>query len=61
VTYFAEKLPQYRAQLTQLLSEGKIKNLCTVVPGLENAPKTFLKLFDGGNTGKLLVSISEPV
>lgn len=60
VTYFADKLPKYREMLTQWLSEGKIKNVCTVVPGLENAPETFLQLFTGGNTGKLLVEVSKP-
>ena len=35
--------------------EGKLKYRVDVVSGLENAPKALAKLFDGSNTGKLLV------
>jgi NADPH-dependent curcumin reductase CurA len=40
------------------ISEGRIKSREDVVDGLENAPRALLRLFDGSNTGKLLVRIS---
>ncbi|KAI9016099.1 oxidoreductase, zinc-binding protein [Hyaloraphidium curvatum] len=55
VTYFAEKLADYHRQLVGWIGEGKIKNRCTVVPGMDKAPETFMMLFQGGNIGKLLV------
>ncbi len=40
------------------LKEGKIKFREDIVYGLENAPRAFLGLFRGENTGKLLVRVS---
>ena len=40
------------------ISEGRIKSREDVVDGLENAPRALLRLFDGSNSGKLLVRIS---
>ncbi len=39
--------------------QGKLKYRVDVEEGLENAPKALLKLFNGGNTGKLMVKLSE--
>ena len=39
------------------LRDGKIKAEETVENGVENAPKAFLNLFSGGNTGKMLVKL----
>ena len=41
------------------LREGKIQYRETVVEGLENAPRAFIGLFHGENTGKLLVKVGE--
>ena len=41
------------------LAEGRIKPRDTVVEGLENAPKAFIGLFSGDNTGKMLVRLAE--
>lgn len=38
---------------------GKLKYRLDVVAGLENAPKTLLRLFDGSNTGKLVVRVGQ--
>ena len=40
------------------LKQGKIKYREDIVEGLENAPRVFLGLFRGENTGKLLVRVS---
>ncbi|MBI5084797.1 MAG: NADP-dependent oxidoreductase [Acidobacteria bacterium] len=39
--------------------EGKLKYRLDIVEGLEQAPAALLKLFDGRNTGKLLVRVGE--
>jgi NADPH-dependent curcumin reductase CurA len=38
--------------------QGKLKYKVDLVDGLENAPKALHKLFDGSNTGKLIVQVS---
>lgn len=47
------------AELGGWLAEGKIKYDTDVVDGLANAPEAVNRLFDGANTGKLLVKCSE--
>lgn len=44
-------------QLAQWLGEGKLTYKETIVQGFENLPETFLGLFDGKNTGKMLVEM----
>jgi hypothetical protein len=46
-------------QLAQWMMEGKLKARETVVQGLERAPESLNLLFDGGNTGKLVVKIAD--
>lgn len=60
VTDFAARIPEATQKIVQWIAEGKIKYRETIVDGLENAPETLNQLFDGGNTGKLLVKVSEP-
>ena len=38
---------------------GKLRYRVDVVDGLENAPASLNKLFDGSNKGKLIVQVSE--
>ncbi len=45
--------------LTEWVVSGKIKYHENVVEGIENAPKAFIGLFHGENTGKQLVKISD--
>ena len=55
---FAPRFPEGVRELVTWYGQGKIKYRTDTVQGLENAPKALLKLFDGSNTGKLLVQVS---
>ena len=50
-------LPDFYAEMGKLIKEGKMKWQETVEEGIENAPKAFLNLFTGSNTGKMLVKV----
>ncbi len=54
---FQARYAEGQAQLARWLTEGKLHYREDVVEGLENAPKALLRLFDGSNTGKLMVRI----
>jgi NADPH-dependent curcumin reductase CurA len=45
------------AQMSQWVAEGKIKSEQTVVEGFEELPNALNMLFEGKNTGKLVVHI----
>jgi NADPH-dependent curcumin reductase CurA len=47
------------ADLGQWYAQGKIKYRVDAIDGLENAPSTLNKLFDGTNQGKLIIRVSE--
>lgn len=57
VTDYHDKSEAAVKQLATWLSEGKIKHRETIVDGLENAPNALNMLFDGSNTGKLLIKV----
>lgn len=59
ITDYFEKFAEGTIKLVGWIAEGKIKTKSTIVDGLENAPDAVNQLFDGGNTGKLLVRVSE--
>ncbi len=46
------------AELGGWLAAGLLHHREDVVAGLENAPRALLKLFDGSNTGKLIVQLA---
>jgi len=50
----AEALPQ----LTEWLRAGRLRYRVDVVQGLDRAPETLNRLFDGSNQGKLVVQVS---
>ncbi|HUY28163.1 MAG TPA: NADP-dependent oxidoreductase [Candidatus Binataceae bacterium] len=61
VFHFAQKFPQAIAELAQWHAEGKIKNQVDLQHGLENAPKTIIRLFTGANLGKQLLKLADPL
>ncbi|KAF2105391.1 NADP-dependent leukotriene B4 12-hydroxydehydrogenase [Lophiotrema nucula] len=61
VTDYAAQFPEAKKQLAQWLSEGKLKRKDTIVKGgLEKAQQALVDLFNGANTGKLLVEVAKP-
>jgi NADPH-dependent curcumin reductase len=59
VFHFADKFPQAIADMSKWLAEGKIVNQLDVAHGLENAPKTIIRLFTGANFGKQLLKLAD--
>jgi NADPH-dependent curcumin reductase CurA len=53
-----DMMPAFVRDLAGWAAEGKIKWRETVEEGIERAPHAFLKLFNGENTGKMLVKLS---
>ena len=49
--------PQAAAEIGELLADGRIEALETVVEGFEKLPDALNMLFDGANTGKLSVKV----
>lgn len=49
--------PEFVKDLTEWMMAGKIQPAETVVEGIEAAPAAFMGLFEGKNTGKMLVKI----
>jgi NADPH-dependent curcumin reductase CurA len=60
VLQFAKRFPEAAAELAKWHAEGKIKNQLDVAHGLENAPKTLIRLFTGANLGKQLLQLATP-
>jgi NADPH-dependent curcumin reductase CurA len=55
---YAERFGEAIQQMAGWLAEGKLKPLEHIVEGLETFPETFLKLFTGENTGKLVLKVA---
>jgi NADPH-dependent curcumin reductase len=55
---FADRYPQAMAELTGWYRAGRLVSRETLVSGgVEDFPETLLKLFEGANTGKLILAI----
>jgi len=56
----SDYMPRAEEAFTAMIGwamQGKLKYRVDVVQGLENAPQALHKLFDGSNTGKLIVQV----
>jgi NADPH-dependent curcumin reductase CurA len=58
-TDYADRAMEAYSELVEWLVAGKLHYRVDVVEGLENTPKALNRLFDGSNTGKLLVRVSD--
>jgi len=52
-----DRLPAMIADVSTWLREGKLSHTETIVDGLDSAPGAFISLFNGGNTGKMIVRL----
>jgi len=57
---FLHRAQEAIGYLAGLAAQGKVKDRVEVVDGLDNAPAALRRLFDGSNTGKLIVKVREP-
>ncbi|CAA9964595.1 hypothetical protein PTNB73_05783 [Pyrenophora teres f. teres] len=58
---FADKYAEARKELAQWLSEGKLKRKETVIKGgITKAEEALVGLFEGRNTGKIMVQVADP-
>ena len=57
VNDYAKKFPDAIKQLSTWIATGKLKYKETIVEGFENIPLAFLDLFEGKNTGKMVVKV----
>lgn len=48
---------EFRQKMAAWLADGTVRYDETIVDGLENAPRAFIDLLDGANTGKMLVRL----
>ncbi len=59
---YAARFPEAFAALGKWMSQGLLRYRTDIVDGLEQAPVAINRLFEGANTGKLLVRVSaDPV
>ena len=52
---YASRFPEAIAEMKAWIDQGQLKQSVTVIDGFENLPGALIKLFEGANTGKLMV------
>ena len=57
VSDHADRRPEFQSEMQRWIAEGELRPEETVVERLDQAVGAFRALFDGGNTGKMLVSL----
>jgi hypothetical protein len=57
---YAARFPEGVKQLAAWVAEGRIAHREDIQRGIENAPKTFLRLFRGENLGKQVLQVADP-
>ena len=56
---FIDRFGEAMRSLSKWVLSGKIKYRENIIEGIENAPRAFIGLFKGENTGKQLVHLSD--
>ena len=54
---YMQRMPEFYAGMAPLIASRAVTSRETVVEGLEATPQAFLGLFEGANTGKMLVRL----
>ena len=57
--FVAEYQDRFLAEMAAWISEGKVKYKEDLWPGLENAPRAFAAMLQGGNFGKTIVGVGD--
>lgn len=57
VTQFQHLEPEFQQRMMGWIRDGRIRWEETVFEGIERAPEAFIGLFEGANTGKMLVKL----
>jgi NADPH-dependent curcumin reductase CurA len=56
---YADRYPEAAREMLGWMAAGKLKSREDIVDGIETFPDTLLKLYSGGNTGKLAIRVAE--
>lgn len=59
VTDYVDQYPAAIEQLATWIQEGELKGVEEVVDGIENTPRAWCRMFQGGNRGKLVVRLAD--
>lgn len=52
------RLGEFHSQVIPMIERGQLRWRETILDGIERAPEAFIKLFEGGNLGKMLVRLA---
>jgi NADPH-dependent curcumin reductase len=55
---YAARFPEAIAEMRQWIATGQLKQQVTVIDGFRELPRALIKLFEGYNTGKMMVKTS---
>ncbi len=56
-TDYMPRMGEFYAEMAPWIASGQVKSRDTIVKGIERMPEAFLGLFEGANTGKMLVKV----
>ncbi len=55
---YAARFPEAIAQMREWMAAGQLKQATTVIEGFEQLPRALIQLFEGANTGKMMVHVA---
>lgn len=55
---FADQAQAFQHDMAKWIADGHVRYREDIVEGLENAPKAFISMLEGGNFGKLIVKLT---
>lgn len=58
---YGDRYSEFAREMSQWLSQGKIHYREQIIPGLDNAPQTFIGLLEGKNFGKVVIEVNQPL